>query len=84
VSTNNKFATLGTSGSTAEVAHISAERLLLVVGGRDYHLPHEHFPWFRQAPVEHVLNVKLLHGHHLNWMWIWNWTVWRSQKNILS
>ena len=19
-----------------------------------------------------------------NWMWIWNWTVWRSQKNILS
>ena len=67
MSTNNKFATLGTSDSTAEVAHISAEGLLLVVGRRDYPLPHEHFPWFRQAPVEHVLNVKLLHGHHLHW-----------------
>lgn len=67
MSTSNKSATLGTSDSTAEVVNISAEGLLLAVNGRDYHLAHEQFPWFQQAPVEHVFNVQLLHGHHLHW-----------------
>ena len=67
MSTSNKSATLGTSDSTAEVENITAEGLLLVVNGRDYHLPHEQFPWFQHAPVEHVFNVELLNGHHLHW-----------------
>ncbi|MBC8243992.1 MAG: DUF2442 domain-containing protein [Verrucomicrobia bacterium] len=67
MNTNNKSATLGGSISTAEVAKISPEGLLLTAGGRDYFLPHDQYPWFQAAPVEQVFNVELLHGHHLHW-----------------
>lgn len=30
-------------------------------------MPYEHFPWFKQAKVSEIYNVKLLHGHHLRW-----------------
>ena len=30
-------------------------------------MPYEDFPWFGEAKVKDILDVKLLHGHHLHW-----------------
>jgi hypothetical protein len=58
---------LGKSISRVEVTHISQHGFWLLVGGREYLLPYEKYPWFKDARVSEILTVKLLHGHHLYW-----------------
>ena len=57
----------GERTSAVEVTNISTHGIWLWVGDREYFLPHEDFPWFEKAPVRDVLDVRLLHGHHLFW-----------------
>ncbi|MBL7152989.1 MAG: dihydropteroate synthase [Phycisphaerae bacterium] len=57
----------GESTSQAEVSHINNHGLWLCVNDLEYFLPYDEYPWFRDAKVKEILNVKLLHGHHLNW-----------------
>jgi len=38
-----------------------------VVDAKEYFLPYSDFPWFREARVEQILDVVLLHGNHLLW-----------------
>ena len=57
----------GTDTLGAEVVHISEHGLWLAVFDREYHLPYEQYPWFREAKIADVLNVELLHGRHLHW-----------------
>ena len=59
--------TLGESTLQAEVTNIDRFGFWLLVDDREYFLPYEHFPWFRQARVEQILDVELLHGDHLHW-----------------
>lgn len=56
-----------TSTSTAEVLSVSPRGLWLLVGERDFFLPHEQFPWFADARVRDVCRVELQHGHVLHW-----------------
>jgi hypothetical protein len=58
---------LGESISTVEVTNISAHGLWLFVGEKEYFLPYEKFPWFKDAKVGELLDVELLHGFHLHW-----------------
>ena len=58
---------LGASTSAAEVTNISPHGIWLFVGAREYFLPYEKFPWFRNARVAEILDVELLHGFHLHW-----------------
>lgn len=51
----------------AEVLHISARGFSVRVGAQEHFLAFEEFPWFRDAPVPHVLNVELPQPHHLYW-----------------
>jgi hypothetical protein len=37
------------------------------VGGRELFLPFEKFPWFKNAPVAHILNVESPHPTYLRW-----------------
>jgi len=37
------------------------------VNDKEYFLPHEAFPWFRNATVDQILDVQLLHGDPLHW-----------------
>ena len=62
-----KSSTLGTSISAVEVTHISAHGVWLLVKGGEYFLPYEEFPWFKDAKIGDILNVKLLHATHLHW-----------------
>lgn len=62
-----KSETLGANTSPAEVTNISAHGLWLYVNGREHFLSYEANPWFKTATVAQILNVQLLHGHHLHW-----------------
>ncbi|MBM3301264.1 MAG: DUF2442 domain-containing protein [Deltaproteobacteria bacterium] len=61
------FSTLGASTLQAEVTNIDRFGFWLLVNDKEYFLPYEDFPWFRQARVDQILNVELLHGDHLHW-----------------
>jgi hypothetical protein len=53
--------------SQVEVTNISTHGIWLWVQDREYFVRHEGFPWFEKARVRDVLDVQLLHGHHLFW-----------------
>ena len=57
----------GESISEVEVSHIDGHGLWLSINDSEYFLPYDEYPWFRDAKVKEILNVDLLHGHHLNW-----------------
>ena len=50
-----------------EILNISQGGIWLYARAKEYFLPYEHFPWFEQAKVSEIYDVKLLHGHHLRW-----------------
>jgi hypothetical protein len=58
---------LGTSTSAVEVTNISFYGIWLFVGEKEYFLPYEKFPWFKDARVGEILDVQLLHDYHLHW-----------------
>ena len=62
-----KSQALGKSTSTIEVLNVSPHGLWLWVHGKEFLLPYDEYPWFRNAKVSEVYNVQLLHGHHLYW-----------------
>jgi len=49
------------------VTNISAHGLWVLVDGREYHLPFELFPWFREATVAAITNVQMPRPDHLHW-----------------
>ena len=55
----------GTLG--AEVLNISPHGFWLMVGGREYFLEFDRFPWFRRASIEDLCGVEVLHHDHLYW-----------------
>ena len=57
----------GRNTSRVEILNISQGGIWLYVRSKEYFLPYENFPWFKQAKVAEIYNVKLLHGHHLRW-----------------
>jgi hypothetical protein len=59
--------TLGRSISPAEVTNVSTHGFWLFVGERELFVPFEHFPWFRDASIRAITNVKLPSPHHLYW-----------------
>jgi hypothetical protein len=50
-----------------EVLNISKNGLWLLVKGKEYFLPFEKFPWFKNATIAAILNVELPQPHHLYW-----------------
>jgi hypothetical protein len=57
----------GGNTSAAEVTNVSPHGLWLFVEGREYLLPFDKFPWFKDARLSEILDVQLLHGFHLHW-----------------
>jgi len=57
----------GTNTSEVEVSHIDNLGFWLWVRDKEYFLPFEEYPWFKEAKVKDITNVKLLHGCHLHW-----------------
>ena len=57
----------GKNISKVEVSHVNKRGFWLCVKDKEYFLPYEDYPWFKEAKVKEILNVKLLHGYHLYW-----------------
>lgn len=57
----------GSSTSEADVTNISQHGFWLLVDDCEFHLPFETFPWFKDAPVQEILNVQRPRDQHLYW-----------------
>ena len=62
-----KLARLGKNISKVEVTQISVHGIWLYVQGTEYFLSFAEFPWFKEAKIKEIQNVKLLHKQHLHW-----------------
>jgi hypothetical protein len=58
---------LGKHTSQVEVTNVSAHGLWLLTDDRELFLPFDDFPWFRDAPIGKVLNVKEPTPGHFFW-----------------
>ena len=58
---------LGKSTSKAEVQGISPKGIWLLVNDSEYFLSYSEFPWFKNAKVSEVFNLRFLNGYHLHW-----------------
>lgn len=50
-----------------EILSVSPHGVWLMAEGTEYLLDYDQYPWFRDAPVGQIFDVRLLHGHHLWW-----------------
>jgi len=62
-----KLSSRGKTTSKVEVQDISTFGVWLYVAGKEYFLPYERHPWFRDATVAEISNIEFLFGHHLHW-----------------
>ena len=53
--------------SRVEILNISQGGIWLYVKPKEYFMPYENFPWFKQAKISEIYDVNLLRGHHLRW-----------------
>ena len=61
------FGKHGRSVLQIEVSQIDGRGLWLCVQDKEYFLPYDEYPWFRDAKVRDILDVAVAHGHHLHW-----------------
>jgi len=57
----------GKRTSAPEVSIISSKGFWLYVNDREYFLSYEAFPWFKEARLNDILDVELIHPSHLYW-----------------
>ncbi len=62
-----KSAKLGRRTLDAEVTNVSKHGFWLLLGEKERFVAFDHFPWFRNASIAHLLNVKVLSARHLYW-----------------
>ena len=58
---------LGATTSDVEVTNIDRHGVWVHVKGAEYFLPHTEYPWFKEAKLADILDVRLLHENHLHW-----------------
>jgi len=58
---------LGAPTSKVEILNITQKGIWLYFGGREYFLPYEDFPWFKNATLSQIHHVQLEKGHYLHW-----------------
>ncbi len=57
----------GKSTSKAEVQDITKHGIWLYVLGNEYFMPYNNYPWFKNAKVSDIYQVKLLNDTHIYW-----------------
>ena len=62
-----KLAGHGISTSRVEILNVSPHGVWVYVKGKEYFLPYQDFPWFKDARLSEIHNVRLIHGHNLRW-----------------
>ena len=62
-----RSAKLGKRTSDVEITNVSKHGFWLLIGGKERFVAFQQFPWFRDAPIGHLLNVELPSPRHLYW-----------------
>ncbi|MCK4887474.1 MAG: DUF2442 domain-containing protein [Planctomycetes bacterium] len=62
-----KLSKPGKNTLNIEVTNISGHGFWLLLEGKEYFLPFEHFPWFKSATIQQICEVQFLHKTHLYW-----------------
>ena len=62
-----KSANAGKIIGDVEVTNISKHGFWIFLDGRELFVDFREFPWFAEAPVKHVLNVRYTPPDHLAW-----------------
>lgn len=62
-----KSSVAGKSTSMPEITNITNNGIWLIAKNREYFLPYSEFPWFKDAKVGAILDIRLLHARHLFW-----------------
>jgi len=57
----------GTATLKPEITNISEHGFWMFFNGKEYFLPFEKFPWFKNATVRQISDIQLLHSTHLYW-----------------
>jgi hypothetical protein len=57
----------GKNISECEVLNVSPNGVWLLANDHEYFLPHEKFPWFRNARIAQICNVEMQAQGHLHW-----------------
>src|SRR5258708_18146665 len=60
-----KSAKVGKHASDVEVTNVSKHGFWLLIEEKERFVAFDQFPWFREAPIGHLLNVQLPSPHHL-------------------
>ncbi len=50
-----------------EITNISQHGFWILYKEREYFLSFKKYPWFKNAKISAIVNVKLFHNHHLYW-----------------
>jgi hypothetical protein len=58
---------LGKHTSDVEVTNVSSHGVWLLAHGREMFMSYDDFPWFRDAPVSHILRVEEPTPDHFYW-----------------
>jgi len=57
----------GKSTLETEITNISEHGFWIFFKGHEYFLSFKDFPWFKNARVSEIVDVKLLNGEHFYW-----------------
>lgn len=57
----------GKNTSRPEVTNLTAHGFGMLISAKEYFVPFEKFPWFKDASVGQIMKVELLHEFHLYW-----------------
>ena len=57
----------GKSTSQVEVTNISKHGFWILLAGKEYFLPFDKFPWFKDGSISQITDLQVLHGTHLYW-----------------
>ena len=61
-----KSEVVGKATSDVEITNIDMQGIWLLMNDKEFFLPFERFPWFRDATVREIHNVRL-EGNELHW-----------------
>ena len=50
-----------------EITNVSEHGFWIFFKGKEYFLAFEQFPWFKNATVQQISDIQLLHDKHLYW-----------------
>jgi len=57
----------GKNISKVEITNISQHGFWILLNNQEYFLSFRKYPWFKNAKIASIINVKLSHGQHLYW-----------------